>query len=34
MKINTKGQLCIKFFEDDKSKINLIEEKVLALSIR
>ena len=34
MKINAKGQLCIKFFEDDKSKINLIEEKVLALSIR
>lgn len=29
MKINAAGQLCIKFFEDDKTKINLVEEKIL-----
>ena len=31
MQVNASGQLIIKFFEDNKTKINLIEEKILKI---
>ena len=31
MQVNVAGQICIKFFEDDYSKINLVEEKILKI---